>query len=306
MAWVRYDDQFYSNPKVTAAIAEDPGSISLHVLANTWSNAQKHPGHIPPQQPGMLICDRPLATKWAEILVRANLWHERGRECDECAAEYAELPEITGWVIHNAKEYRAPARDRTTPGTSSPLSEVRRAAGRIGGQVRAAKAAQANQANGASKSGNLPLAGVSPEPPPEPEPKTSPPSPPTTTAPIVPGAEGEEEVSIEDLVGEICATRPEWSPRSVFKAIDNCRPRPLTLIAAAFRIVAADMETESPGRLPKDGYWWARAATQARASPPESVEGAHVFQDDGDGRCRSPTCQMPKANRVHRTARSAP
>lgn len=175
MAWVRYDDTFYSNPKVTRAIAEDPGALALHLLANTWTNAQKHPGFVPAHQPAILLCDRQRAADWAAVLVRSGLWHERDSLCAACAEEYADLPaEAVGYVFHNAREYRAPARDKTTPGTPAELSEKRRAAGRKGGLATAARREhehhpeQANAANGASKRSNSPASGASPEPVPVP------------------------------------------------------------------------------------------------------------------------------------------
>ncbi|MER7331633.1 MULTISPECIES: hypothetical protein [unclassified Micromonospora] len=172
MAWVRYDDNFDTNPKVTAVVFEDPGALSLHVLANTWTNKQKKwKGYVPAHQPATLLCDRELGSRWATALVRWGLWHERSAMCAECAVEYADLPEdAAGYVFHNAKEYRAPARDRATPGTPAELSEKRRAAGRRGGQVSAAKRRQSKQgeANGVSIDSNLSPAGVSPVPVPVP------------------------------------------------------------------------------------------------------------------------------------------
>jgi hypothetical protein len=175
MSWVRYDDQFHTNPKVTRVVLDEPGALALHLLANTWTNSQKRPGFIPRHQTGVLLCDRELGGKWAAVLVAANLWHEHGRECERCAVEYADLPaDAEGYVIHDAAEYRAPARERQTPGTPSELSAKRAEAGRRGGRSTAARREQtqqtmpANAADGASKSDNLPGAGVSPVPVPEP------------------------------------------------------------------------------------------------------------------------------------------
>lgn len=160
MAWVRYDDQFPYNPKVTAVIAEDPGALGLHVLANTWTNGQKRKGHIPAHQPGILVCDKTQGRAWADLLVKHGLWHRLDGLCPECKDEYAELPpDLDGFVFHNASEYRAPGRDRVTPGTSQELSEKRRAAGRKGGQASArrrdeAKQKQANQATGQANQAN--------------------------------------------------------------------------------------------------------------------------------------------------------
>lgn len=169
MSWVRYDDAFYSHPKVTAVIAEDPGAIALHALANTWSNTTKRPGYVPAHQPGVLLADKRRGSRWAALLVKHGLWHRRGDECDTCIEQCREWPEHEdGYVIHDWHRYRAPDRDRTTPGTPSDLSEKRRQAGRKGGKRSAAKReqdkqeAQASQANGVSKTSNAASNGVSP------------------------------------------------------------------------------------------------------------------------------------------------
>lgn len=165
MAWVRYDDNFDSNAKVTAVIAEDPGAIGLHALANTWTNRSATPGFVPAHQPGVLLCDRSLGLKWASQLVRAGLWHERGQECDRCREYYADLPaSLVGYVFHDAKDYRPPDRERQTPGTPAEISKKRQEAGRRGGRATAARresaqqtgpANQANAANGLANQANL-------------------------------------------------------------------------------------------------------------------------------------------------------
>jgi hypothetical protein len=155
MAWVRYDDSFYGNPKVTQVVVEDPGALALHLLANTWTNAQrKHRGFVPAHQAAALLCDRELAARWAPVLVRSGLWHDWDKMCSACAEEYADLPsDLVGYVFHNAEEYRAPGRDRLVGGTPADLSEKRRAAGRKGGRIsaerRKAGEAKQEQANGA-------------------------------------------------------------------------------------------------------------------------------------------------------------
>jgi hypothetical protein len=175
MAWVRYDDGFYSHPKVTAVIAEDPAALSLHVLANTWTNAQKRPGYVPAHQPGILVADKTIGNQWATLLAKHDLWHDVKKMCDECLAEFEDLASGTGYVIHDAKKYRAPDRDRTTPGTPAELSEKRRAAGRKGGKTTAGKRSngkqnvakpatgQANQANGAAEGSGREVEATEPE-----------------------------------------------------------------------------------------------------------------------------------------------
>lgn len=156
MAWCRYDDQFYSNPKVTAAVYEDVACLALHLLANTWTSGQRYPGYVPTHQAGVLVFDRERGAAWAGVLMRAGLWHDVADidECKDCSLEYANLPtNASGYVFHNHAAYRAPAGARTTPGTPADLSEKRRAAGRKGGQANAKQNvakranAEANQAN---------------------------------------------------------------------------------------------------------------------------------------------------------------
>ena len=153
MSWVRYDGGFDSHPKVTAVIAEDPGAIALHTLANTWSSRTKRPGFVPKHQPGVLLADKRKGAKWAALLVRCNLWHEVEG----------------GYRFHDHEVYRAPARERQTAGTPAELSAKRAAAGRRGGKAsgvtRASTAKQsgeANEANGVSKASNTEATGVSP------------------------------------------------------------------------------------------------------------------------------------------------
>src|SRR5690606_41853975 len=101
MAWVRYDDQFYGHPKVTAVALEDVGAIGLHVLANTWTNAQRqHQGYVPPHQPAALVYDREKAHLYAALLVKLVLWHAVVRlgECDESALVYSARQDLQGRV----------------------------------------------------------------------------------------------------------------------------------------------------------------------------------------------------------------
>lgn len=145
MSWVRYDDGFYTHPKVLAIIHEDPGAIALHVLANTWTNKQKRVGFIPATVPAVLLADRKRASKWAALLEKHGLWD---------AAD-------GGWEIHDASDYRESAK-RSTPGTPAEVSAKRRIAGSKGGKTTQQRkqtgeqVVQQNQANGAA---NKQLAG---------------------------------------------------------------------------------------------------------------------------------------------------
>jgi hypothetical protein len=218
MAWVRYDDHFHEHRKVGAVILDDPGALGLHLLANTWTNAQEYVGFVPIGQPSILLCDRGLGAKWAATLVNAGLWHERGKECDRCREIYADLPaDFVGYVFHDSKDYRSPTRERQTPGTPAELSAKRQAAGRKGGRSTAARRehvqqdARANAANGASKTSNLVLAGVSPVPVPGPE-------------PLVASNEATSSPSVGDPA----------TPRRSRKPVDPDAPKKADAVVAAF------------------------------------------------------------------------
>jgi hypothetical protein len=129
MSWVRYDDGFYSHPKVGAVIHDDPGALSLHVLANTWSCQQKRPGFVPTHQPAVLVGNKTRGAKWAALLELHGLWDRVDG----------------GWEFHDHSDYRESSK-RSTPGTPADLSEKRRAAGRKGGKVAQQRKQSAKQA----------------------------------------------------------------------------------------------------------------------------------------------------------------
>jgi len=113
----------------------------------------------------------------------------------------------------------------------------------------------------------------------------------------VPCGTGSERAA---LAAEITGMRPEWSKRSVLRALE--RPavtgRPWPVAAQAMRLVAADRATNSPGRLEHDGPWWAQAA--------RTVSGLHLAapathpykHNPGTGCCR--TCGAPQVDKSHR------
>lgn len=137
MSWVRYDDGFHDHLKVMEARDRDPGSLALHLLANTWSARSKRPGFVPAVVPRQLVGAK--AKRWADILVESGLWH---------AVE-------GGWEFHDWADYAAPGKYRTVPGTPEEISAKRAAAGRRGGkatQARKQKVKQTGEQNEASAS----------------------------------------------------------------------------------------------------------------------------------------------------------
>jgi hypothetical protein len=93
----------------------------------------------------------------------------------------------------------------------------------------------------------------------------------TLGLPTDPG-EGEEvspgrtPTAITALVEAVRAIRQDWSTRSIRRALDHpsVRERPWLVVCEAFAIVARDPESQHPGRLAHDGYWWPAAERKYR------------------------------------------
>ena len=132
--------------------------------------------------------------------------------------------------------------------------------------------------------------------------------------PDVPPEEGESPMAKnpapngpgrQALAAEICKTRPEWTPRSVLRAVEHpeAASRPWPIVAEAMRLVAADKATEGPGRLRHPGPWWAEAARKVHAATGSEQPGGHEYDHDTrTGLCR---CKAPKVDKIHRRRRTA-
>lgn len=91
----------------------------------------------------------------------------------------------------------------------------------------------------------------------------------------VPDVQAEGEDSQDDetpdlpgLIAEVRAIRPDWSTDSIERVLasKSVRERPWPRTYAAMLAVAADPESDHPGRLAHDGPWW-KAARPARSGP---------------------------------------
>jgi hypothetical protein len=105
------------------------------------------------------------------------------------------------------------------------------------------------------------------------------------------------------LAAEIVRMRPEWTARSVLRALEHpdVVSRPWLIVAEAMRIVAADKATDSPGRLRHPGPWWAEAARRVRGATEAAGEGPHAYDPDpATGLCR---CKAPREDKIHRDGR---
>jgi len=146
--------------------------------------------------------------------------------------------------------------------------------------------------------------------------KPPPPPPPATLWPAAvpdPKTEGEGEIFPEDenpdlpvLVAEVRKIRPEWSSRSIRRALADpaVTERPWPLIRLAMLAVARHPESKHPGRLAHDGWWWLQD-TPERPLPPSWCtvcdERTRMREDDQGRPSRCPECH-PNAPNAMETA----
>ncbi|HEV2251850.1 MAG TPA: hypothetical protein VGS06_01525, partial [Streptosporangiaceae bacterium] len=141
------------------------------------------------------------------------------------------------------------------------------------------------------------------------------PSPPASPEPVrglwpaaVPDVQAEGEDSQDDetpdlpgLIAEVRAIRPDWATDSIERAMAAraVRERPWPLAYAAMLAVAADPESDHPGRVAHDGPWW-KAGKRQRAGPTlppwcgQCPPNRRLEDDDGYDAGPCPRCN-PKA-----------
>jgi hypothetical protein len=253
MPWVRYDDRFPNHRKVVEVKARDRTALTLHVLCGTWSASSDTPGCVSEAAAIEQAGGKARAKRWAKILVDAELWHAPGHDCPRC-------PQITkGYVIHDWPEWNP----------YEAIAEKRRAAGKKGAAARwgasqteaepianAIAEPPASHSNGSDKKW--------PDPDPDPDPSTSADvgDPPPRRNGVTDGEEGAkpagQKTRLEALVAEVKAIRPEWSTRSIERALTRpaVAERPHAVVRSAALAVARDRTSQAPGRLEHDGPWW--------------------------------------------------
>lgn len=111
-----YDREFPNDRATTAVLSDDPGALTLHLLAGVWTTGQRHVGFVAAHVPAVLVGDRDRATRWVTILLERGLWHDDyGAACGVCDTRYANLPRGTlglGYVVHDLGRFTSPVRKR--------------------------------------------------------------------------------------------------------------------------------------------------------------------------------------------------
>lgn len=87
MAWLKVDDQFFSNPKAVKAFTTNPAALGVWVMCATWCANQMTDGHVP----GHLVRMWGISDDLIGVLVDSGLWTVN--------------PVEDGWVMHDFLDY---------------------------------------------------------------------------------------------------------------------------------------------------------------------------------------------------------
>lgn len=138
MTWLKIDDSFYDHPKVFDA---PDCAVALWTRAGTWSARNLTDGFVPSGMPARLCDDPDTAVR---ELVRRGLW----------------IRTTGGYQFHDWGDYQ--------PSSASvkDLRAKRAAAGKQGGQAKAAKQTSSKRLANASQVGKQNAAPTRPDPPP--------------------------------------------------------------------------------------------------------------------------------------------
>lgn len=249
MAWARLDDRWHDHPKVSAAGLEAAG---LWTMCLTWAHANRRKAKRPGVVPRAVIARfaGAKATKLTKTLVEVGLFDV----VDD------------GWKIHDFEEYLA----KYDPKKAAE-------AGRRGAMSRwrsddepppepdgdppydedgeSSSDRQANRWRNDSEPMARADVGASARRNPDPKVLTGHQSPPVTEV----TARGRDEGGpMANLISQVRAVRPFWSPAAISAAARRCAEigRTYEATLAALLAVADDPATVTAGRVVADGPWW--------------------------------------------------
>jgi general stress protein YciG len=271
MPWFRVDDQFGMHPKVLAA---GNAAAGLWLRCAAYAASQLTDGHVPLEV--ARLYGKPVQ---AIALVTAGLWHATGHDCRRCPQP------ANGYQMHDYEEWN-PTRAKVVA-----AREKKKEAGRKGGE--ASGASRRGEADAEALASPSASEAVQPEPdhsgsaspnthpipshPTQGSSKTS--NPPPSSVPRGKSGGGggnpdEDDPVLAAFVDEVLVVRPEWSRRSVLRALtdEDVAQRPWHVIKHAMLAVARDTTSQQPGRLVHDGPWWRLPAQPRTAPAPPAVD----------------------------------
>lgn len=276
MPWVRKEDTYPRHRKIRRL---NDAQYRMHDEAIHWCAEHLTDGHVPADELGdVTVVKNP--RRHVPTLIQRGLWHAAGHDCPRCL----QPTDPKGWVIHDYLEYN-PSRLEIQAERAR-----KREAGRQGGRASAAARrasrsvpeppeAEGKQAASAPASA---LLSEGAEHPTRPDPtrsssKTSPSSPGSVPREQNGGGGGksdEDDPVLAAFVDEVLVVRPEWSRRSVLRALtdEDVAQRPWHVIKHAMLAVARDTTSQQPGRLVHDGPWWRLPAQPRTAPAPPAVD----------------------------------
>lgn len=106
MTWFRIDDSFGTHPKVLGIPRKDrPTAVGLWTLAGAFCARNLTDGFLGEH----MVDELGVPARYAGILVKAELWHVPGQDCEVCE-EWGTLPFASGYQFHDWHTYQ-PSRE---------------------------------------------------------------------------------------------------------------------------------------------------------------------------------------------------
>ncbi len=264
MPWVRLDEEFARHPKVVAA---GPLGMAMQVAALCYCNTYLTDGFVPRSVVSGLLDLEGLGMRmWAGELVGGGedaTWKLVVEDLLEVEL-WDEVP--GGYRIHDYHDYQ-PSKEQVLK-----EREQKKRAGQKGGKASAqARASARGQAAAQAPARAQAQAESKPVPVPVP-PLVVTSSPPVTEA----DARASNSGGLEDLVSQVRAVRPHWSPQHIADAARRCADagRSYDATLSALLAVADDPTTIRPGRVVDDGPWWRPPTERVGRSTTDDRVGA--------------------------------
>jgi hypothetical protein len=228
-------------------------AFRLDVSGVCWSADNLTDGHIP-EADLRAVSDVRQPTKAVRELVARGRWHEPGHECVRCP------PIADGWVIHDYHDFNP--RGGEIKAAQEAKHEARSRAGRMGGKAsgesrRTKQTAKQNPAFASADASGLLRSDEANAKHPR---STHTPTDGSYVSKNPPGSDAPARTrgGLQDLISQVRAVRPFWSPHSIADAAVRCTNagRTPTATLAALLTIADDPATIGPGRVLSDGPWW--------------------------------------------------
>lgn len=105
-AYAKFDIGYLDNPKMLPVLDESHTAVIMHAVSVLYAAQHLTDGHVPV---GAMIRKVGGSRDDANLLIKNNLWHSPGHECDECPQPDEKNVYVHNYLEHNRSEAEANA-----------------------------------------------------------------------------------------------------------------------------------------------------------------------------------------------------